>query len=276
MKSMKLTDGTSYSIEGTGPFLVLIHGVGLSKEMWGGQVAGLSQDFRVITYDMLGHGDSPDPNGDATLEDYAEQLNRLLNELDIQEPVNLVGFSMGGLVARAFALKNPTRLSRMVILNSVFKRNEEQRLGVVERCQEVEKLGPGANVDGALERWFSKEYQAANAAQIAYFRRKITENRHQGYLTTYQLFGLNDNYGADRLANIHIPVLVATGELDVGSTPKMAQELAEQLPYGSVCVLPNQRHMMPVESPVMVNDMLLSFLQADSEMTYMKEVSNGA
>ncbi|WP_198650108.1 alpha/beta fold hydrolase [Zobellella maritima] len=276
MKSMKLTDGTSYSMVGTGPLLVLIHGVGLSKEMWGGQIAGLAEYFCVITYDMLGHGDSPDPGNDATLEDYAEQLNRLLDELDIQEPVNLVGFSMGGLIARAFALKHAPRLSRMVILNSVFNRNEEQRLGVVERSLEVEKLGPGANVDGALERWFSKEYQAANSAQIAHFRKQIIENRLQGYLTTYQLFGLNDNYGADRLANIRIPVLVATGELDVGSTPTMAQELAELLPFGRACVLPNQRHMMPVESPVLVNEMLLSFLHEDSEVTYLKEVSNGA
>ena len=59
--------GTSYLATGQGQPVVLIHGVGLNKEMWGGQVVGLATNYRVITYDMLGHGASPRPAADTPL-----------------------------------------------------------------------------------------------------------------------------------------------------------------------------------------------------------------
>ncbi|MCY1456385.1 3-oxoadipate enol-lactonase [compost metagenome] len=69
-------------------------------------------------------------------------------------------------------------------------------------------------------------------------------------------------YRADDLGNIQAPTLIATGELDPGSTPQMAQQLAERIPGARVAVLAEQRHMMPVESPRLVNQMLLDFLDS--------------
>ena len=67
-------------------------------------------------------------------------------------------------------------------------------------------------------------------------------------------------YRADDLGSIQAPTLVATGELDPGSTPQMARQLAERIPGATVAILPEQRHMMPVESPRLVNQLLLDFL----------------
>ncbi|WP_051902029.1 alpha/beta fold hydrolase [Photobacterium sanctipauli] len=286
MESMKLVDGTSYYSCGEGDTVIFIHGVGLDKSMWGGQVAGLQQHFHIIGYDMLGHGESPDPQEDATIEAYADQLERLISELELDKPITVVGFSMGGLVARAFALKYSHRIDRLVILNSVFNRTEEQRSNVLSRCKEVKKLGPGANVEAAIERWFSKEYRGASPAQINAFRERIVTNSENGYLQTYQLFGENDNYGVSQLNTLHFPVLVATGELDVGSTPEMAYGLARYLPNAQVVVLEQQRHMMPVEAPHQVNDMLLAFIQgqpkqeqseqSQQDQVILQEVVNGA
>jgi len=64
----------------------------------------------------------------------------------------------------------------------------------------------------------------------------------------------------DRLDSIRVPTLISTGELDPGSTPQMAKELAELIPGAQVAVLAEQRHMMPVESPRLVNQVLLDFL----------------
>ena len=137
----KTPAGTAYSIAGDGSPLVLIHGVGLSKEMWGGQLAGLAPRYQVIAYDMLGHGASQRPAEEATLDDYAGQLAELLDHLALETAV-VVGFSMGGLVARAFALGHPQRLDALVILNSVFNRSVEQRSGVLERTRQAELEGP--------------------------------------------------------------------------------------------------------------------------------------
>ncbi|MFL1389602.1 alpha/beta fold hydrolase [Pseudomonas tritici] len=251
--------GTSYLATGQGQPVVLIHGVGLNKEMWGGQVVGLATHYRVITYDMLGHGASPRPATGTPLLGYADQLLELLDHLQLPQ-ATVIGFSMGGLVARAFALHYPDRLKSLVVLNSVFNRSPEQRAGVIERTAQAAEHGPDANAEAALSRWFSREYQAANPAQIAALRQTLAGNDPQGYLTTYELFATQDMYRADDLKGLRAPTLVATGELDPGSTPEMARQLADRIPGATVAVLAEQRHMMPVESPRLVNQLLLGFL----------------
>lgn len=251
--------GTSYLATGQGQPVVLIHGVGLNKEMWGGQVVGLATQYRVIAYDMLGHGDSPRPEPGTELLGYADQLRELLDHLGLTQ-VTVIGFSMGGLVARAFALHYPQYLQGLVVLNSVFNRTPEQRAGVIARTAQAAQHGPDANAEAALSRWFSREYQAANPAQIAAIRQTLASNDPQGYLTTYELFATQDMYRADDLGNIRVPTLIATGELDPGSTPEMAEQLAQRIPGARAAVLAEQRHMMPVESPRLVNRLLLDFL----------------
>ena len=252
--------GTSYLATGQGQPVVLIHGVGLNKEMWGGQVVGLAPHYRVITYDMLGHGASPRPENGTPLLGYADQLLELIDHLQLPR-ATVIGFSMGGLVARAFALHYPERLKSLVVLNSVFNRSPEQRAGVIARTAQAAEHGPDANAEAALSRWFSREYQAANPAQIAALRQTLAGNDPQGYLTTYELFATQDMYRADELGNIKSPTLVATGELDPGSTPQMARQLADRIPGATVAILAEQRHMMPVESPRLVNQLLLDFLE---------------
>ncbi len=264
--------GTSYLATGQGHPVVLIHGVGLNKEMWGGQIVGLSPHYRVIAYDMLGHGASPRPDPETGLPGYAEQLRELLEHLGLPS-ATVIGFSMGGLVARAFALHFAQHLSGMVILNSVFNRSAEQRAGVITRTSQAAEHGPDANAAEALSRWFSREYQAANPAQIAAIRQILASNDPQGYLTTYKLFATQDMYRADDLGEINAPTLIATGELDPGSTPDMARQLALRIHGAEVAILAEQRHMMPVESPRLVNQMLLDFLRkADAQHHPAKEI----
>ncbi|QZI72825.1 alpha/beta hydrolase [Pseudomonas protegens] len=262
--------GTSYLATGQGQPVVLIHGVGLNKEMWGGQIVGLATRYRVIAYDMLGHGASPRPAAGTGLIGYAEQLRELLDHLQVAQ-ATVVGFSMGGLVARAFALHCPQYLAGLVVLNSVFNRSPEQRAGVIARTSQAAEHGPDANAEAALSRWFSREYQAANPAQIAAIRQTLAGNDPQGYLTTYELFATQDMYRAEDLGQIQVPTLIATGELDPGSTPEMAAQLAQRIPGAEVAVLAEQRHMMPVESPRLVNQLLLQFLDTAQTCTNPKK-----
>ena len=263
--------GTSYLVQGQGQPVVLIHGVGLNKEMWGGQFVGLANDYRVIAYDMLGHGQSALPAADTSLEGYAAQLAELLDHLQIAQ-ATVIGFSMGGLVARAFALAYPQRLAALVVLNSVFNRTPEQSAGVIARAAQAAELGPDANVDAALDRWFSREYKAANPAQVAAIRQVLASNDPHGYHTTYSLFATQDMYRASDLGSIQVPTLIATGELDPGSTPEMARQLAERIPGAQVAILEEQRHMMPVESPRLVNQVLLNFLDTAQKQQLIKGI----
>lgn len=255
----KTPDGTRYWRQGRGTPIVLIHGVGLDATMWQAQFAALAQEHEVVAYDMLGHGDSALPGENAGLEAYADQLGALIDYLAL-ERVAVVGFSMGGLVARAFALRHPDRLAAMVVLSSVFERDSEQRAGVRQRIAQSREQGPAANVDEALKRWFSPNFRRSHPDRIAAIHETVSSNHPQGYYRSYALFGTQDDFGAERLETIRVPVLVATGELDPGSTPRMARALAARLPNAEVHILPGQRHMAPMEAPEVVNQLIQHFL----------------
>jgi pimeloyl-ACP methyl ester carboxylesterase len=244
---------------GTGPAVVLIHGVGLSRKMWAGQVPVLRTRYRVIAVDMLGHGGSVPPPRNATLDTYADHIVAVLDHAGIKS-ATLIGFSMGALVARAVALRHRERVAALVLLSGVFDRSPEVRETILARVADVAADGPAANIDGAIERWFSDAFRNQNAAYIADLRKSFIANDPGGYAVSYRLFATEDRYGEAQLSTVNVPTLVATGEYDVGSTPAMAQALAARIP-GAVCrVVESARHMMPVEMADATNAILLDFL----------------
>ncbi|MDQ7728252.1 alpha/beta fold hydrolase [Halomonas sp. SpR8] len=256
--SRKSPDGTRYWRQGSGPPVVLIHGVGLDATMWQSQIDVLAEQYEIIVYDMLGHGDSALPNENDGLDAYADQLALLLDHLAIKR-VAVVGFSMGGLVARAFALSHPDRIAAMVVLSSVFDRDESQRASVRHRIVQTRDQGPAANVGDALKRWFSPEFHHTHPDCINAIYETVINNNPQGYYRSYALFGTQDNFGTEQLHTIQMPVMVATGELDTGSTPRMASALAQKLPNAELHILPGLRHMAPIEAPQAVNGLIKSF-----------------
>ena len=119
LPARSIIGGTAFIDAGQGEAVVLIHGVGLNAEIWAPQIEALAKTHRVIALDMAGHGRSaPLPDG-ATLDDYVARLPGLLDGLGIAS-ANVIGHSMGGLVALGFALAHPERALRVGVLNSVY------------------------------------------------------------------------------------------------------------------------------------------------------------
>ena len=132
-----------YRIEGEGPWLVLIHGVGNRLEAWDGVVAALGGRFRTLRWDLRGHGASDKPPGPYALDDFVSDLKGLLDAHGI-ERCHLAGFSLGGLVAQAMALAHPAQLDRLVLLSTVAGRSAEERERVAQRLAMVAHGIPGA------------------------------------------------------------------------------------------------------------------------------------
>ncbi len=244
---------------GEGPPLVLIHGVGLSRNMWAAQVSALAARFRVIAVDMPGHGQSPAPSAQAGLRTYADRVVAVLDYLGVDKAI-IVGFSMGALVARAMALHHHDRVKALILLNGVFDRSPDVSAMILARVDDVLAEGPGANIDGAIERWFSPEFRRTNERYLSGLRKHFAGNDPEGYAIAYRLFATEDRYGEAGLGTIDVPTLVATGEFDVGSTPAMTKALAARIPGAIWRIVPDARHMMPVEMPDATNALLLGFL----------------
>ena len=100
--------------------IVFIHGVGLTKEIWGPQI-NFFKNYNILTYDLLGHGKTPLKKSKVSFEDFSTQLVKLINELNFKK-IHLVGFSLGALIAREFASKHSERLCSLIIHGSIYKR----------------------------------------------------------------------------------------------------------------------------------------------------------
>ena len=123
--------------------IVLIHGLGLTRATWAEQIVALSQHHDVLAYDLAGHGGSDLPSGTPDLTLYSTQLRHLLDRLDIGA-CHLVGFSLGGMINRRFAMDHPDRVLSLVILNSPHERSPESRhlLKNVPQTQKGAARGP--------------------------------------------------------------------------------------------------------------------------------------
>ena len=258
--SIGYLEETAWDRHGSGPMVVLIHGFGLNRAMWQWQLPALAPDFGVLTYDLLGHGESAPPPSTPDLAIFSEQLSRLMDRCGIERAA-VVGFSLGGMIARRFALDHPERLSALAILHSAHDRTPAEREAVRERVRHIREHGPSANVDSALERWFTPGFRAAEPGLIALIRRWITSNDPDIFPRIYQVLAEGDAEIARGLERIDCPTLVMTGEDDPGNTPAMSRAMAGLIPGARLVILPGLRHMALAESPMAVSEPLLSFLR---------------
>ena len=251
---------TAWELHGSGPAVVLIHGFGLNRAMWQWQLPALTPHFSVLTYDLLGHGESARPAGTPDLSMFSRQLQGLMERCGI-ECAAPVGFSLGGMIARRFALDHPDRVAALAILNSPHGRSPAEREAVRQRVRQTEEQGPSANVEPALERWFTPAFRAEAPATIALIREWITRNDPAVYPQIYRVLAEGDAEIAQGLERIACPTLVMTGEDDPGNTPAMARTMAGLIPGARLAVLPGLRHMALVEAPAAVNGPLAAFLR---------------
>jgi len=251
---------TAWELHGSGPAVVLIHGFGLNRAMWRWQLPALTPHFSVLTYDLLGHGESARPTGTPDLSMFSHQLQGLMERCGVERAA-LVGFSLGGMIARRFALDHPDRVAALAILNSPHDRSPAEREAVRQRVRQTEEQGPSANVEPALERWFTPAFRAGAPATIALVREWITRNDPAVYPQIHRVLAEGDAEIAQGLERIACPTLVMTGEDDPGNTPAMARAMAGLIPGARLAVLPGLRHMALVEAPAAVNGPLAAFLR---------------
>lgn len=256
-------EGTAHDLDGPAdaPVVVLIHGLGLTRgSTWGGFAPALARDFRVLSYDLPGHGDSALPAGPVTLAALGEQLIALLDRLGIDRAA-LVGFSLGGMINRRCAMDHPGRVSALAILNSPHERGEEQQRLVEERARETGAGGPAATIETTLERWFTAGFRRDHADAVNRVRRVVLANDHANYAAHRRLLaeGVVELIRPD--PPITHPALVMTCENDSGSTPAMSRAIGREIGGAEVGIVPELRHLGLIERPERFSDPVKEFLR---------------
>jgi len=237
--------------------LVFIHGVGLDHKMWDAQVNSLS-DHSIITYDLLGHGKTPYNKEEVTLNDFSNQLDYLLKFLKIDK-VNLVGFSLGSLIALDFASKFQHKLKSLTVIGTTYKRTVEQRDLVVERFEQAKLHKPISKQ--ALKRWFTDEYLNDHPEIYDQFIKILTKDGddHLNFLKAYKLFAYHQD-NIDLIKQIKTKTLIMTGSGDTGSTVQMSKTLSDDLINSSFIEINNGKHLCSIECADDVNINLENFI----------------
>jgi pimeloyl-ACP methyl ester carboxylesterase len=237
--------------------LVFIHGVGLDHKMWDSQIA-LLNNYSTITYDLLGHGKTPYNKEEITLNDFSDQLDCLLKFLKIDK-INLVGFSLGSLIALDFASKFQNRLKSLTVIGTTYKRTTDQRALVIERFEQAKLNKPISKQ--ALNRWFTDKYLSDYPETYGQFIEILTKegDEHLNFLKSYKLFAYHQD-NSDMIKSIKTKTLVMTGSSDLGSTVQMSKSLSADLINSNFIEINNGKHLCSIECADDVNINLKNFI----------------
>lgn len=257
-----LIDGTACEQFGPvdAPAIVLVHGLGLNRDCWQWTTPALqAAEFQVITYDLYGHGDSVAPPATPSLEMFSAQLNLILTHFDLPSAA-IVGFSLGGMIARRFTQDHPEKAAALAILFSPHKRSADAQNAILARVSQARTEGPSSTIEAALSRWFTKPYRLANPDQMDLVRSWVMANSIEVYHHIYQVLadGIDEIIAPN--PPISCPTLVMTGDEDYGNSPAMSQAIAAEITGVELHILKGLRHMALVEDPQAVNTPITQFM----------------
>jgi len=235
--------------------IVLIHGVGLTHEIWQPQL-NYFKEYTTISYDILGHGKSPLNKINISFDDFSEQLINLLNELKFDK-IHLIGFSIGSLIARNFASRYNDKLKSLTLLSSIFKRSDKQQQIVTDRFNLAKKNLKLSKQ--ALKRWFTDKYLEKNPDTYNKIRSILEKNDMDNFLKVYELFVYHKD--DENFENIKVNTLIMTGENDVGSTIDMSRKLSDVINNSQLKVIKDGKHLCGIECADDVNRSIKNFIE---------------
>lgn len=244
-----------YEVSGSegAPWLVLSHSLACSVRMWDPQVAAFKDRYRILNYDMRGHGSSAAPAGPYSLEMLADDVLALMKECRVQKAC-FIGLSIGGMIGQTLALRNPAAFEKMVLADTTHTQSPEMIKQWDERIAIARSKGMKALVAGTMERWFTPAFRdKPEARKIA---EVIAATPVNGYVGCGQaIMKLNTTA---RLKDIRLPVLAITGEADAAAPG--TRYIGEQIPGAKFVSIAQAAHIANIEQPEKFNQALREFL----------------
>jgi pimeloyl-ACP methyl ester carboxylesterase len=159
---------------GEGPVLLFLHGFLESSSMWKNIALQFSASYTILTVDLLGHGKSGVHGKSHTMELQAQMIKGLLDHLQIEE-VTLIGHSMGGYIALAFAEAYPSHLKKLVLVNSTAQADSAERINNRKRAIKIIERTPTAFISMAISNLFTSEGQDRFAGEIDILKKEALQ-----------------------------------------------------------------------------------------------------
>ncbi len=246
---------------GKGEPLLFLHGFPFDHQMWSSQLGALAGKCRVIAPDLRGFGDSSRPEGVYTMTRFADDLRKLLDQLEIKK-VTMIGLSMGGYIALAFAERCQGRLKRLVLSNTRSAADAESarknRYHAVERIKEE---GVGFLIRDMPEKVLCPLTLKSRPELVEVVRHAIERQPSVGIIGALQGMAQRKDR-TSLLKEITVPTLVIAGREDSLIPVDEAEQMIRELPRGHLEVIAAAGHLANLEQPRIYNELLTGFLRS--------------
>lgn len=254
----KTASGIYYEIAGNGPWLTLSHSLACNLHMWDPQMALLTPHFKVLRFDTRGHGKSVVSNAPYTMDQLAQDVIELFQELGVEQ-THWMGLSMGGMIGQTIALAHPQLLLSMVLADTTSRRPDNAITMWQERIDIVRAQGMAGLVTSTLARWFTAAYVEKNSAPMQAVTAQIETTPVEGFAGCAQAIATINTF--DRLPEITCPTLILVGNEDHGTPPAMAQKIHEQIRGSQYFVIAQASHISNVEQAEQFNQHISQFFK---------------
>ena len=249
----------AFNDRGTGLPIVFLHAFPLNRTMWAKQEDALSSQFRVITIDLRGHGESDAPLWHYSLDQAADDVHGLLDYLSIRQAV-FVGLSMGGYILFAFHRKFADRVNGMVLADTRAQADtDEGKQARFEMAQIAYKRGARAIADIMIPKLLSPATIQMRPELVQYVRTMIEGNQVSGIAGDLMAMAERPD-SIPLLRRITCPAQIIVGELDLPTPPSDATLMAHRIPNAHLAIIPGAAHLSNLERPDLFNETVRSFV----------------
>lgn len=238
------------------PWVMLVHGFPFTRASWAAQVAALAPDFRVLTWDPRGLGESPLGPAPQPLEAYVDDLLGLMTAVGA-ERAGLAGLSMGGYIALRAVEKAPARFWAIALCDTRSEADtDEAKLGRATAIQTLHRAGVEPFVRSLLPKLVLRPDSAAGRALLE----QMLSQEATGLANALAAMqGRTDTTAS--LAKISVPTLVLVGDGDALTPPPASRDLAARIPNARLTVLENAGHVSNLDAPEAFSAALTGFFR---------------
>ncbi len=248
--------GFEVEVEGEGPAVFLVHGLGGSSNSFQALLPSLS-GFRCLRPDLPGSARSRLPYGKLTMDMLVRSVSEALNALG-GAPCHLVGHSMGTLICQHIAAQTPEAVMSMALFGAFPEPTDAARERLKDRARIARRDGMAVVADAVVGAAVSPTTRSSNPIAPAFVRESHMRQDQEGFAQTCE--ALAEAKGAD-LRLVRCPVLLVTGEEDSVGPPSVAHAMAERLKGARVRVLDRCGHWTPIERPIECGKLLGEFVR---------------
>src|SRR5436190_4027409 len=239
------------SVAGAGDLVLFLHGIGGRRQNWDAQLACFSAHYKAAAWDARGYGESEDYEGPLDFAVFSEDVLRVLDHFGARK-AHLVGLSMGGRIARNFALHHPERLHSLTLANTSPGFGVMSAEKVHEFVEQRRRLDPPAQ---------AKRLLGPDAPPAAYemLVASLPAVHRDPYLKTIEASVAQDL--AAPIERIAVRTLVITSTHDSLYPPSVGEDMARRIPHARLAVIERAGHLSNLERPDEFNRIVLEFVR---------------